>query len=204
MNHPDPQDDDLNLPDQLPPAVLQALRAFDGPTPLPDARRREQVLDGAREHFASVRRQHQRRLFFRLGAAGSALAAAAAIAVVVYIGGPMDLQSEPAASPLAQAEAQADEPAIAGDANRDGSVDAGDLLNLGRALSRGEQPAGADLNNDGIFDQRDIDSVAAIAVDLNLERGIELTTLAPSPRGFFTFAADVQRNDDTNLHGGVR
>jgi len=199
MNHPDPQDDDLIVPDKLPRAVLQALRSFDGPTPLPDARRREQVLEQAREHFASVRRQHSRRLIFRISAGGSALAAAAAIAIVVYIGGPMGDAQAPAASYMAQAEA--DEPAIAGDANRDGNIDAGDLLTLGRALARGETPAGSDLNEDGIFDQRDIDSVAAIAVALNLERSIERTTLAPSPHSFFTFAID---DHDALRLGGVR
>lgn len=182
MNDLNPQVDELDVPDALPPALLEALRAFDGPTPMPDASRREQVLAQAREHFADVRQGHRRRLIFRFAAAGTALASAAAIAIVLFIGGPADPVSTP--GPLADNTA----PAVTGDANRDGTVDAGDLLKLGQALARGETPAGADLNDDGVFNQRDVDAVAAIAVDLNLERGVELSAAPPIKRGFFAIA----------------
>ena len=77
--------------DQLPPAIIDALREMDGQAVLPDAQRDADVLSGARQHLAGSaqvdRKRRNLRLFFA-GGAGGAIAAAVAIAFVVLFGEP--------------------------------------------------------------------------------------------------------------------
>lgn len=217
MNEPNPHNDELDVPDELPPAILEALLEFDGPTPMPDAGRREAVLSGAREHFAEIRRQRRLKMFFAAGAAGASLAAAAAIAIVVYVGNPMG--GADSASPGVAAQQPSNEPsyAVAQDHNNDGVFDIGDGLTLARiqanaatgreaydnAVRAGLDPRQFDRNSDNQLTQIDIDQTNYQAVDVGLARGIEVSDADTTPHRFFTRVIAASANPGTQ-DGGVR
>lgn len=160
--------------DSLPPAIIDALRDLDGPAILPDAARDADVLSGARQHLADTaavnRKRKNIRLFFA-GTAGSAIAAAAMIALVVFIGNPA---SEPQTDQPFAAAPNRPQPTAAqpGDLDHNGTIDILDAYALAKAQQRGEANRQLDLNNDGQVNQRDIDVLANQAVALNTaERG---------------------------------
>ncbi|MEM1355406.1 MAG: hypothetical protein AAGH88_11035 [Planctomycetota bacterium] len=216
-----PEIEDLYIPDELPPAIREALHELDGPTPMPDPARREAVLAEASEHFAAIRRNRSRRLFFAMGGAGSALAAAAAIAIVVYIGGP----TAPDTTDPILADTPTYQPTygVAKDHNGDGVFDIGDGFALARieqnaangkeayqrAVQAGLDPRQFDLNEDNQLTQIDIDQANRNAVDLGLRRVI---TERPDSnrRGLiaqFPGRTSQARNDAVSppphLHGGA-
>ncbi|MFK7789315.1 MAG: dockerin type I domain-containing protein [Phycisphaeraceae bacterium] len=156
--------------DALPDAIIDALRDLDGPAVLPDANRDADLLSGARQHLATSglsRKRRNLRLFFA-GSTGGAIAAAAMIAFVVFIGNPV---SEPQAD---QEFAAATSPNSSqqtaerkGDIDQNGTIDILDAYALAKAQQRGEGDPQYDLNNDGQVNQRDIDFLANQAVALN-------------------------------------
>ena len=160
--------------DTLPPAIIDALRELDGQAVLPDEQHDADVLSGARQHLSGVaqveRKRRNLRLFFA-GGAGGAVAAAAMIGLVVWLGNPFG-QSEPIAEMPAMAmDEQGDLTSVpatlAGDLDASGSVDILDAYAMAKRLEQGEFLQGDDLNADGRIDQRDIDWIANQAVALN-------------------------------------
>lgn len=157
----------------LPPAIVDALREMDGPAVLPDAERDAGVLSGARRHLAPRpgRKQRNLRLFFA-GTAGGALAAAAMVGVVVFLGDPFAKEQDPASAPLAMDERAEptygfNQPVLPGDINRSGAIDILDAYALAKEVEHGRPAPVRDLNNDGRVDQSDVDWIANRAVALN-------------------------------------
>lgn len=159
--------------DSLPPAIIDALRELDGPSVLPDAQRDADVLSGARQHLAGVaqvqRKRRNLRLFFA-GGAGSAVAAAAMITIVMFVGNPAN---EPQAdAPSIATQHRPGRPTAGGDLDANGSVDILDAYRLAKHLERNDAAEAYDVNADGLIDQLDIDWIANQAVALNTgERG---------------------------------
>jgi len=156
--------------DALPPAIIDALRDLDGPAMLPDSQRDADLLSGARQHLATSalsRKRRNLRLFFA-GSAGGAIAAAAMIALVVFIGNPANQpqadQKFAAATSPTRPQPPATQP---GDLDANGSIDILDAYALAKQLERGQANQELDLNNDGSINQRDIDFLANQAVALN-------------------------------------
>lgn len=155
--------------DQLPPAIVDALREFDGPAVLPDHQRDADVLSGARQHLATTAPVEQKRRNLRLffaGGVGSAVAAAAMIALVVFIVDPAGEQEV-----MQEMDAIATNPqttaALPGDLDLSGSVDILDAYALAKQIEQGDPLNTHDFNSDGRIDQRDIDLLANQAVALN-------------------------------------
>ncbi|MEX0654409.1 MAG: dockerin type I repeat-containing protein [Phycisphaeraceae bacterium] len=104
----------------------------------------ETVLAEARSHFAAV---HQARARQRWRLAGAGIAAAALLAVSVWLIGPLAFD---AAAPVGQAQRSGDVPGEPGDMNGDGVVDVLDMLVLARELEAGmAPPSHADVTGDG-------------------------------------------------------
>lgn len=161
--------------DTLPPAIIDALRDLDGPAVLPDAQRDADVLSGARQHLAGAaeveRKRRNLRLFFA-GSAGGAIAAAAMIAFVVFVGHP--LSTPQADREFAQSAPASPQPADAlpGDVDLSGRIDILDAYALAKQIDRGQATDQADFNKDGQVDQADIDLLANRSVALDTgERG---------------------------------
>lgn len=159
--------------DSLPPAIIDALRDLDGPSVLPDAQRDADVLSGARQHLAGVaqvqRKRRNLRLFFA-GGAGSAVAAAAMITIVVFVGNPGN--TPPAEAPSIATHDKQGQSKAGGDLDANGSVDILDAYLLAKHIERNNTAKAYDVNADGLIDQRDIDWIANQAVALNTgERG---------------------------------
>lgn len=156
--------------DTLPPAIIDALRELDGPAVLPDPQRDADVLSGARQHLTGVaqveRKRRNLRLFFASGA-GGAIAAAAMVAVVVFIGNPASNEAPLADMAAMTAQEPSTQPALPGDFDQDGSVDILDAYALAKQIEQGLPDNDFDLNADGQIDQRDIDWIANQAVALN-------------------------------------
>ena len=155
--------------DQLPPAIIDALRDLDGPAIPPDAQRDAELMTNARQHLAGIaqaqRRHRNIRLFFA-GSAGGALAAAAMIAFVVFIGNPLATQDEPdLASNVSPPALQNTIPM--GDLDASGNVDILDAYLLAKRLDQGDTTNAHDYNADGQADQLDIDWIANQAVALS-------------------------------------
>jgi hypothetical protein len=162
--------------DSLPPAIIDALRDLDGPVVMHDPHRDADVISGARQHLAGAaqveRKRRNLRLFFA-GGAGGAIAAAVAVAFVVFFGDP---QHEPLAEQDMYTSSEPNSPvgpgAQAGDLDRNGSVDILDAYALAKQIEQGRSSDQNDFNNDGRIDQGDIDWLANQAVALNTgERG---------------------------------
>jgi len=165
--------------DSLPPAIIDALRDLDGPAVLPDDKRDADVLSGARQHLAGAaqieRKRRNLRLFFA-GGAGGAIAAAAMVGLVVWLGNPFGDNEPHAEMPAMAMNEEADMTTIpaapTGDLNASGVVDILDAYTLAKRLEQGNPSQEDDLNLDGQIDQRDIDWIANQVVALNTgERG---------------------------------
>jgi hypothetical protein len=135
--------------DPLIPARLEAqLRRGYSPPPLDEGVERA-VQSASREHAAGRRRRR-----WVLVSAGP-LAAAAGLALAVYLA---QTGHTPGTVTAPGRVAAGDH-----DLNRDGRVDMLDVLLLARRAP-GER---ADVNGDGVGDDRDVDAVAALAVRLD-------------------------------------
>lgn len=156
--------------DSLPKPIIDALREMDGPAVMPDPIRDADVLSGARQHLAgAVPRRRSRWRLAITGATSGAVAAAAMVGIVVYIG-------NPASEPIAM---QADEmamtkamptitaPPMPGDINHNGSVDILDAYALAKRIETGQVDEMHDLNANDQIDQHDIDWIAHRAVALH-------------------------------------
>jgi hypothetical protein len=153
--------------DSLPPAIADALRELDGPAVLPDAGRDADVLSGARQHLAKAGRKRRNLRLFFAGSAGGALAAAAMIGVVVFLGNPFGETERDLQTALSESVPATAFHGEAGDVDQNGSVDILDAYALARRLERGRSAEPMDLDGDGQVDQRDVDWIAHRAVMLN-------------------------------------
>lgn len=164
MNDPHPHEDELDVPETLPPAILDALRQLDGPTRLPPPALDEAVLSGARQHFKQTAQNRGQRRLFLFGGAGAALAAAAAIAVAFVL--TTHNAAPDAAAPMASQLNEPDAPALAlaGDLNADGRTDIADAMLQARA---------------GDLPQAEIDALCYALVEVVPGRSAQL---APLPR----------------------
>lgn len=155
--------------DQLPPAIVDALREFDGPAVMPDAERDADVLSGVRQHLAQAapvdRKRRNLRLFFA-GTGGGAIAAAAMIAFTVFISRPSAEQRAEKEMDMAlrNSEPVMTAPPLPGDVNASGNLDILDAYTLARRVHLGQADdkanPGMDINGDGQVDQQDIDLIA--------------------------------------------
>ncbi len=155
--------------DTLPPAIIDALRDLDGPAVLPDHQRDADVLSGARQYLATAglsRKRRNLRLFFA-GSTGGAIAAAAMIAFVLFIGNPAQEKSPSADLPSVAMNNEKARPARGGDLDANGSVDILDAYALAKHVEAGGSAKAYDYNSDGRIDQQDIDWIASKAVTLN-------------------------------------
>ena len=179
QDSPQHDSDHVELPDTLPQAVLDALRACDGPVPLAGEDYDQAILAGAREHLSAVRQRRRSRwvLTWALTGGGS-VAAAAAVAVAFWIG--MDHNgSSPMGDPMAASEnavplgTPPPRPATPGDLDHSGAIDILDAFALARQLESGDAPAVtlADMTGDGRVDDLDVEYLASLAVALHSDGG---------------------------------
>jgi hypothetical protein len=150
---------DLDLPQGLQRALCGAYRhVLDVPRRIDDA-----VVSAARRKFA---RRRQLKLWARWGTAVSG-AAAAVIAVIVWLG---PGRGGPAANQVVtKAPVRT---AVKGDIDQSGQLDIVDAMALARHLRAGDATQSQwDVNGDATVDQRDVDALAAAAVDLK-QRGL--------------------------------
>jgi len=137
-NQPDPR-----LSDQHAESLRVALREnHETPT---DAEF-DRVFSGAMRSAQTTRRN---RSAWRLGVSFAGIAAV--LAMAFFIAQPMSTNPTP----------------IAGDLDRNGSIDINDAFALARSLDQGKQPpAIADITGDARIDQADIDEIVRVAVRL--------------------------------------
>ena len=149
---PDPPPDP-----ELPPALLEALRASHAHAVNVPAEVDGAILRDARAGYA-----RRRRFWMAARAVGAAGAAAAAAVVVVMLY--LD-RKDAARTPVAVTGAGM----IAGDVDGSGRVDMVDALVLARKLEAGKGVSGPveDLNGDGVLSQGDVLDVAEIAVAID-------------------------------------
>ena len=132
---------------ELPPRLAEAVARAYGTVPAVPASVDAAILADARSGF------HRRRRFALAGRwVGASAAAAAAIVIVA-----LNLRHDRAAPP-----------AVAGDVDRNGSVNILDAFALAKKIQgpRGAVAPWEDVNRDGVLDQRDVDQVAQQAVRL--------------------------------------
>ncbi|MFN3165685.1 MAG: dockerin type I domain-containing protein [Phycisphaeraceae bacterium] len=154
--------------DRLPPAIVDALRELDGPAVMPDAGRDADVLSGARRHLAQAGRKRRNLRLFFAGSAGGALAAAAMIGIIVFLGNPFGETERDLEVAYSESVPATTFHGEAGDVDQNGRVDILDAYALARRLERGRSSSEPmDLDGDGKVDQRDIDWIAHRAVMLN-------------------------------------
>lgn len=153
-----PDDADSQFPPGLARDLSRLYSTGAKPSSAVDATIRLAAAAHFHQHFA------RRRMARRVLRWGSAVAAAAAIALAVIRLGPWT-HNAPVPSHFA-IHAAVDKY----DLNGDGKVDILDAFYLARQLKMGKplDPAW-DVNGDGVIDQRDVDAIAARAV--SLERG---------------------------------
>jgi hypothetical protein len=161
--------------DQLPPAIVEALRELDGPAVMPDPEDDAELLSGARRHLAqaiTIERNRRRLRLFFAGGTGGAIAAAAMVAFVVFLGNPggvEEVEQYAASTPPDRVESSAE---ITGDLDFDGRLDILDAYVLASQIEQGLSSSASDFNRDGRVDQADIDWIALRAVALSAgERG---------------------------------
>jgi hypothetical protein len=157
---PDEHDDPA-----IPEDLRQAVKAIHEPPAGATGRIDAAVLHAAGTRAAAIR---QRRMRLRTAAWGGwgSLAAAAGLAMAVWVWGPARWTPGPTPVPPRTALAPKD-------INGDGRVDILDALALARiveGLTEGQPATAWDFTGDGTVDQRDVEAVAAAAVRLG-ERG---------------------------------
>lgn len=164
---PDPQPQSLQ---DVPQPLAAELRSLAGLGAVP-AHIDAAVLAHARR--SATRRQWQRRVLL-----AAPLAAAAGLALVVWVASPSQRGSDPRMSPPAVSSRSAvprslasDTIAAHGDINADGAVDMRDALALAQRIQRSRPGAGDDQNRDGVVDARDVDTLALLAVRLPAPKG---------------------------------
>lgn len=162
-------DDDASL--DLPANFKAALRdSQQSSTPVAaEWKRIDAVIQAsATAHFSQQNDRHVLGRMSRIGRFAAGLAAAAAIALVVWINIPGDLQQEQ--SPLTSNDQQATnttQPALAGDVNSDGRIDILDAYLLQRRMDlAGTLETAWDLTRDGRVDRDDVSAIAAESVKL--------------------------------------
>lgn len=113
----------------------------------------EAVLEAARRTLSPANRRR-----FRLRYAVAWTAAAAGLAIVVWLSGVFTpgRVSQQAESMIA----------VAGDLDRNGRVDILDAFALARHIEADMTPTVGDMNGDGIIDRTDVDAIAMLAVSL--------------------------------------
>lgn len=154
--------------DTLPPAIIDALRELDGPAVMPDVRHDADVFSGARQHLAQIHRKNRNLRLFFAGSIGGALAAAAMVGIVVYLGNPPgNAEQERADLAMKESVPTFTQTAEPGDIDHSGSVDILDAYALARQIEQGQASKQLDLNRDGSIDQRDIDLIVGQAISLN-------------------------------------
>jgi len=151
--------------EEIPAGVSRRIRAAHrAEAPMPDPA-------PAAELWAAGRRRRQMRRMEAMAAVGGPLAAAAAVAMVVWAG---PWQASPTRSRAPSAALSAADPATrpagdpAGDMDGSGRIDMLDALRLALAVERGG-PGRRDVNGDGRVDERDVEALAALAVSLDQE-----------------------------------
>ena len=143
----EPVVENIDQQHEAPPLLLDELRRSFGHTPGVPTEVDTAILNDARSGF------HRRRRFALaarwVGAAGAAAAAVIVVAVNLR-------SNRPAA------------PAVAGDVDRNGTVNILDAFALAKKVQRPRAAVAAweDVNRDGVLDQRDVDQVAQQAVRL--------------------------------------
>jgi hypothetical protein len=149
-----PQDDP-----QLPPELQDALARLHEQTVAVPRRVDARVLAQARLSYA-----RQRRRWLAARWAGAALAAAAALALALHV-----FVANPASGPHPTA-APPHQLARLGDVNGDGHVNILDAYVVANALAH-HQPLNPawDVNGDGVIDQKDVDLIAHMAVQISTE-----------------------------------
>jgi hypothetical protein len=113
------------------------------------------VLAQAREHFVGVR---PRPSSFRGMLVGLAAAACVMSGVWLFLSWQGEEQRKTVPAAFSRE-----------DVDRSGGIDILDAMALARLIERGSASAGFDFNGDGVIDRRDVELLAARAVDL--ERG---------------------------------
>ncbi len=146
----------------LPPGLRSALRDLHRPRAALPPGFDKAVLAAARGQWA---RQRRHRLIIRLV---PLTAAAAAIGLIVWLGGPWDGPAERGSTTPAAHSLVSRTPLK--DINGDGRVDVLDAFMLARQVETG-QVTGLrwDFNDDQVVDRRDVDAVALAAVRLDRE-----------------------------------
>ncbi|HEY7118685.1 MAG TPA: dockerin type I domain-containing protein [Tepidisphaeraceae bacterium] len=140
---PNEQEEQLDLP----PALVDALRAAYGRRPEIPSGVDDAILSAARDQFARRRRM---RMAIRWGAA-AATGLAAVLALVVFLHRPLH-----PSRPIAR-----------GDINADGQLNMVDALALARRLAAHDRlDSKWDINGDGVIDQKDVDAIANASVSL--------------------------------------
>eukprot|EP00752_Nemacystus_decipiens_P013707 g12160.t1 len=115
------------------------------------------------EEVAQVQRKRRNLRLFFAGGAGSAIAAAAMITVVVFIGSPA--QEPQVYAPGLTMQEEINRPELGGDLDADGTVDILDAYLLAKHIERNGTASAYDVNADGSVDQRDVDWIANQARD---------------------------------------
>jgi len=150
-NNP-PQDDNLDAP----PRLVSALKDLQWGQIFIPPRVDRAILDQAQKQFAG-KRPRNFLAGWRWWVAGSAIALmAGALFIRLSFFQPRTRSTTP--------------PVLSEDLNHDGQIDILDALALARALQTGHATGlGADVNGDGIVDEKDVAGIAADAV--RLEKG---------------------------------
>ena len=153
----DPQEQ--RFEEQLPPRLVEELSRLHATEVRVPAALDRAILRQARQSFA-----RRRRWWLAARWVGAAVASAAAIALAfgTFIrpgktSSPLAIQPRPQIAQLA-------------DIDRDGRIDMLDAYLVGRKIARHEplDPAW-DINGDGVVDQKDVDLIAHLAVQVTLE-----------------------------------
>lgn len=170
----DPVNDHADDSASVDASLRHALRARFGRQPLVPPAADDAVLERASVHFAAIRRARTRQ---RWRVAGAGIAAAAMLAVSMWVFGPLTFgpaaPSEHAQGPArVPGRVPGDIPGVpgvpgAGDVNGDGVVDVLDMLVLARTLEAGaEPPSHADMTGDGQVTVEDVHALGKQVVAL--------------------------------------
>jgi hypothetical protein len=137
------------------PRLTTALRALQPPIPPKLDEVDQAVLDAARAHFdqpADTRTRSHPRWLPRLAAAAAIIGLTVTVAIFVQ--------------PRRPAPQLAQNALIPGDVDGSGRVDILDALRLAQQIDAGTALPSSDLTGDDVIDQRDVDAIAARAVQL--------------------------------------
>lgn len=159
-------------PEDIPSDLAASLRALHPHAPTP-AHIDAAILTHARR--TANRRTWQRRVLI-----AAPLAAAAGLALAVWVVAPIRGRgsNNPASPEFAtrSSERLSSEPGTAAratfaDPSHDGVLDMRDALALAHRIQRSTPQPGDDQNNDGVVDTRDVDALALLAVNLGPAKG---------------------------------